>query len=861
MGLFKSSSIKKKLYLSFACMWAIMIFFAFFRGQQLNNVMTRYNHAMEPLNIQQQYIGNIVTDLTTLRFNDLILGAFSDYYDLYERITPLLGDRDYKISSLFQFLHYYRSAVLADSILTVEESESHIAILDDMLHILYEYYIPSGEAMIAALEAGDSRKFAEALFTNFSFGYTLTNLAWELRDRTFIFVDYVTYTMQYYDQIEDRIFNVATVIGISIAIFLAVILARTIQKPISELKAAMAEVSSGNLTHPIRMEYDDDIGRLSNDIADMVESVSKMIDTAAAQKYRIEQQERYEAQIQQALSEVRTASEAKTNFIANTSHEIRTPMNSIIGYCELAMDDDISDKSREYLSNILKSAKLQLRILNDILDFSKIEAGKIELDLSTFDINSVINSGHTSVAHEAQKKGLQLDIRVDTPSEKLFIGDSVKLTQACLNLLANAVKFTDSGTVSCTITTTEQNESSCKLRFEFSDTGIGMTEEQIDKIFDPFVQANADTTRRFGGTGLGLSITASYIDAMGGKLSVNSVLGQGSTFFFELTFYTVTHCDNFTKNVSMITKPMFNNEEVLVAEDNEMNQGVICEHLKRVNLTPIVATDGKIAVEMVKQRQQENYAPFSIIFMDLHMPVMDGIKAATLINEMGVTTPIIATTATLLSDNGKVFNSNTIDGSITKPFTAEELYETLLKFLTPNSDNKNTVLEMHEEKKSSTLIRAFFRQNHDIFEKIVNAIDSGDLTLAHRFAHGLKSNAGLIGELPLQLVATSLEERLNDKLPVGDLLDKLKTELEPVLLKISSLVDDSNAEETFTDISQNEILQVFNELEALLKRQDSRVINYIDKLRAIPSTETLIEQLENMDLQEAALTLATLKGD
>jgi len=170
MGLFRSSSIKKRLYLSFACMWAIMIFFAFFRGQQLNAVMNRYNHAMETLNIQQQYIGTIVTELNMLRFNDLILGAFSDYPELYQRINPILVDRETNISSLHQALYNYRSAVVADGILTAEDAEIHVAILYDMIETLYNHYIPSGDAMVAAIEMGDADKFADALYVNFSLG-------------------------------------------------------------------------------------------------------------------------------------------------------------------------------------------------------------------------------------------------------------------------------------------------------------------------------------------------------------------------------------------------------------------------------------------------------------------------------------------------------------------------------------------------------------------------------------------------------------------------------------------------------------------------------------------------------------------
>ena len=361
MGLFRSASIKRRLYMSFACMWAIMIFFAFFRGQQLGTVMSRYNMAMETLNIQQQYIGNIVTSLNMLHFNDLIFGAFGDFPELHQRISPMLLDRDAHIEGLYHALENYRYAILADGILTMEEAAIHFAILDEIMHRLYAYFIPAGQGMIAALETGSEEAFAEALFVNFNHGHYLTLLAWQLRDRTFAFVDYVKETMLYYDQIEDRIFNIATVIGISTAIFLAVILARTIQKPIAELKAAMTEVASGNLNHPIRMARNDDIGRLSHDIADMVASVTAI----------------------------------KDRFLAKMSHEIRTPLTAVIGISEIELRKDSHEKDiTESFAKIHNSSKALLGIVNDLLDISKIKDKNIPNQRFSESLHQLCNFAH-----------------------------------------------------------------------------------------------------------------------------------------------------------------------------------------------------------------------------------------------------------------------------------------------------------------------------------------------------------------------------------------------------------------------------------------------------------------------------------
>jgi len=619
-------------------------------------------------------------------------------------------------------------------------------------------------------------------------------------------------------------------------------------------------VTSGNMTHPIRMNYNDDIGRLSHDIADMVESVSKMIDTAAAQKYRIEQQEIYEAQIQKALEEAKAASEAKTSFIANTSHEIRTPMNSIIGYCELAMGDGIPDKSREYLNNVLTNAKWLLTIINDIMDFSKIEAGKTELDTIAFDINSVIEDGRNAVAHEANKKGLKLNIEINTPAKKALVGDRVKLTQICMNLLSNSVKFTDSGSVSCVVTTAEQDEKTCTLKFEFSDTGIGMTEDQLEKVFAPFVQANASTTRRFGGTGLGLSIAANYIRAMGGKLEVESTQDEGSKFYFQLPFELADNIESMSERISLITRPEFINEEILVVEDNEMNQGVMCEHLTRVGLTPIIAVNGEVAVNMVRNRIDAGKPLFALMFMDLHMPVMDGIEATSLIRDLDVSTPIIATTATMLDETDEAFESSMMDGYITKPFTTGELYKILLKFLAPVTNTETLVDESENEQKTLNLKRMFLKQNSDVISKITEAIEIGDFAVAHRLAHSLKGNAGLIGETRLQTVAGEIEKCLANQPPSSELLNELKAEIEPVIGKISELVENTEPQAEIAKVSKEETLQILDELEVLVSNHDAKIVDYIDKLRGIPETETLIEQLENFDIKEASATLSSLKS-
>ena len=411
-------------------------------------------------------------------------------------------------------------------------------------------------------------------------------------------------------------------------------------------------------------------------------------------------------------------SKAKSQFIANISHEIRTPMNSILGYSELALDDNISESTRGYLDRIILNAKWLLGIINDVLDISKIESGNLELEEVPFSIDEVLEYCRTLTTPASATKEVGLEFYADfdfnRPYDRL-IGDPTKLGQIIVNLLSNAIKFTHEGTVKCSITCevldnevqnnevqnseiqnneiqdneVQNNEASiketCRLRFEVTDTGIGLTEKQISKIFEPFMQADTSTTRKYGGTGLGLAITRRLIEAMGGDLSIKSKPGHGSKFSFTLDFKVAEQRKLSTYiEGGHIDKPTFNKSEVLVVDDNDMNLGVVCEHLKRVGLTCIIAKDGSSAVELVEKRIKNGEKPFELIFMDIHMPKMDGRQASTIISGLNTGTPIIAMTAEVLSLPDEVSYKNCgMEGYISKPFTTQDLWRCLVRYLEP----------------------------------------------------------------------------------------------------------------------------------------------------------------------------------
>jgi len=483
-----------------------------------------------------------------------------------------------------------------------------------------------------------------------------------------------------------------------------------------------------------------------------------------------------------------TMSLSKSAFLANMSHEIRTPMNSIVGFSELALDSESSPRTRDYLDKIKTNAQWLLQIINDILDISKVESGKMELENIPFDIHELFSSCRTLIMPAAVEKGLTLYFYAEPSMGKRPLGDPSRLRQVFVNLLSNAVKFTNNGMVKIHAALSEKTEKTMTMHFEVKDSGIGMTNEQIKKIFDPFIQADTGITRKYGGTGLGLTITKNIIEKMGGELTVESTPGIGSKFSFDLVFDTVDVTDDemFENKIVLneIKKPAFEGE-VLLCEDNPMNQQVICEHLSRVGLQTVVADNGRIGVNMVKERQDSGAKQFDLIFMDIHMPVMDGLEASSRILELNSGVPIIAITANLMSNDRDIYRTSGMFDCIGKPFTSQELWRCLMKYLTPVSTalkDKNAVMEAEAEFQK-TLQVYFYKSNQNKYREILSALEEGDIELAHRLTHTLKGNAGQLGKTILQKAAGDVERQLkHGKNAVSmDQLNILESELNMVL--------------------------------------------------------------------------------
>ncbi len=366
------------------------------------------------------------------------------------------------------------------------------------------------------------------------------------------------------------------------------------------------------------------------------------------------------------------ANAAKSEFLATMSHEIRTPLNGVLGMVQAMGREPLSGPQLERLSVIGQSGEMLLTILNDILDLSKIEAGKLDLDEADFDLESLALGLRTTFAPLAEDKGLGFVFEVADEAAGTWRGDSLRVRQILHNLIANAVKFTAAGSVAVRVGLAEG-----VLRFVVSDTGIGMSPDHIERLFDKFVQADSSTTRRYGGTGLGLSICRQLCRAMGGEIGVESQVGQGSRFTLELPLQRVAGrvapaADEGPTADTAQGRPL----RILAAEDNPMNQLVLKTLLGQVGVTPQVAANGADAVEAWEQ------GDWDVILMDSQMPVMDGIAAARQIRrreaETGrAATPIIALTANVMHHQVQDYLAAGMNGVVAKPVQIEELFNAI----------------------------------------------------------------------------------------------------------------------------------------------------------------------------------------
>ena len=525
-------------------------------------------------------------------------------------------------------------------------------------------------------------------------------------------------------------------------------------------------------------------------LSPLVEQIPVFLFTIIAGALSVYRQQIARRTLTRARDAAEAANEAKSEFLAMMSHEIRTPMNGVLGMSGVLLESGLTAEQHRYAMTIRQSGESLLRIINDVLDFSKLESNAVELEDLAFDVHELLSYAAEIVAPRARAKALELEVVLSPELPRFIKADAGRVRQVLINLLGNAVKFTEHGLVCVRAGVSAAEDKPHSMRVEIADSGIGIAPHQMPRLFQRFSQADPSISRRFGGSGLGLAISKKLVERMGGRIGVESKLGSGSTFWFELPLIVASKgeadargadagslgVDEAVACFKRLGRPL----RLLIVEDNATNLLVATSVLAKYDIRPDVAGDGLEAVEAVR------HSKYDVILMDVHMPNMDGFEAARTIRSFPgpeSKTPIIALTANALKGDVEKSYTAGMNGHVGKPFRAQELIVALANALRGKSESKfdgrampapdkvddAVVFDLTRiedfradsgDKALYMLVNTFLTDSAEKLNQLAALVDTTNSAEAIRLAHSLKGASAMAGAVALSRMAALVERGL-----------------------------------------------------------------------------------------------------